>query len=231
MNIDLIKNKTIDTLNEVQSRGEVNTHLNHGIERPLTSDQIKQRDALLQDKRIHLNYPLTANTYMDKSMNHLLIHMKKLSLRVNYKLDKNFDRKKSNDNSIGGFNKVLNRVSFHCYFQKALGNNHCHYYLVIPPKHKLEDVIEVIREEWIKLDPRVQKMLDMNETVIGKNVILKEWFIKEFLLTNKTYSTWCKHLVDEDVKRYLGYSVREYIVDKDKMKVLKQEQFETYELI
>ena len=74
-------------------------------------------------------------------------------------------------------------------------------------------------------------MLDMNATVIGKNVILKEWFIKEFLLTNKTYSTWCKHLVDEDVKRYLGYSVREYIVDKDKMKVLKQEQFETYELI
>ena len=98
MNIDLIKNKTIDTLNAVQSRGEVNTHLNHDIERPLTSDQIKQRDALLQDKRIHLNYPLTANTYMDKSMNHLLIQMKKLSLRVNYKLDKNFDRRKSNDN-------------------------------------------------------------------------------------------------------------------------------------
>ena len=49
MNIDLMKNKTIDTLNAVQSRGEVNTHLNHDIERPLTSDQIKQRDALLQD--------------------------------------------------------------------------------------------------------------------------------------------------------------------------------------
>ena len=227
MNIDLMKNKTIDTLNAVQSRGEVNTHLNHDIERPLTSDQIKQRDALLQDKRIHLNYPLTANTYMDKSMNHLLIQMKKLSLRVNYKLDKNFDRRKSNDNSSDG----LNRISFHCYFQKSLGNHHCHYYLVIPPKHKIEDVIEVIREEWVKLDPRVQKMLDMNETVIGKNAILKEWFIKEFQLTNKTYSTWCKHLVVEDVKRYLGYSVREYIVDKDKMKVLKQEQFETYELI
>jgi hypothetical protein len=33
MNIELIKNKTIETLNEVQSRGEVNTHLNHDIER------------------------------------------------------------------------------------------------------------------------------------------------------------------------------------------------------
>jgi hypothetical protein len=164
---------------------------------------------------------------MNKSMKHLLIQMKKLSLRVNYKLDKNFDRWNSNDISLGG----LNRVSFHCYFQKCLGNNHCHYYLVIPPKHKIEDVIKVIREEWVKLDPRVQKMLDMNQTVIGKNAILKEWFIKEYQLTNKTYSTWCKHLVDGDVKRYLGYSVREYIVNKDDMKVPKNDQYETYEPI
>ena len=227
MNIDLIKNKTNKIMNEVHSRGEVNTHLDHKLERTLTSDQIKQRDALLQDKRVRLNYPLTANTYMNKSMKHLLIQMKKLSLRVNYKLDKNFDRWNSNDISLGG----LNRVSFHCYFQKCLGNNHCHYYLVIPPKHKIEDVIKVIREEWVKLDPRVQKMLDMNQTVIGKNAILKEWFIKEYQLTNKTYSTWCKHLVDDDVKRYLGYSVREYIVNKDDMKVPKNDQYETYELI
>jgi len=227
MNIDLIKNKTNKIMNEVHSRGEVNTHLDHKLERTLTSDQIKQRDALLQDKRVRLNYPLTANTYMNKSMKHLLIQMKKLSLRVNYKLDKNFDRWNSNDISLGG----LNRVSFHCYFQKCLGNNHCHYYLVIPPKHKIEDVIKVIREEWVKLDPRVQKMLDMNQTVIGKNAILKEWFIKEYQLTNKTYSTWCKHLVDGDVKRYLGYSVREYIVNKDDMKVPKNDQYETYELI
>lgn len=227
MNIDLIKNKTNKIMNEVHSRGEVNTHLDHKLERTLTSDQIKQRDALLQDKRVRLNYPLTANTYMNKSMKHLLIQMKKLSLRVNYKLDKNFDRWNSNDISLGG----LNRVSFHCYFQKCLGNNHCHYYLVIPPKHKIEDVIKVIREEWVKLDPRVQKMLDMNQTVIGKNAILKEWFIKEYQLTNKTYSTWCKHLVDGDVKRYLGYSVREYIVNKDDMKVPKNDQYETYEPI
>ena len=228
MNIDLIKNKTKEIMNAVHSRGEVNTHLDHEQERTLTFDQIKLRDALLQDKRVHLNYPLTANTYMNKSMKHLLIQMKKLSLRVNYKLDKNFDRKKSNDNSIGGFN----RISFHCYFQKSLGNNHCHYYLSnIPPKHKIENVIKVIREEWIKLDPRVQKMLDMNQTVIGKNAILKEWFIKEYQLTNKTYSTWCKHLVDGDVKRYLGYSVREYIVNKDDMKVPKNDQYETYEPI
>ena len=227
MNIDLIKNKTKEIMNAVHSRGEVNTHLDHEQERTLTFDQIKLRDALLQDKRVHLNYPLTANTYMNKSMKHLLIQMKKLSLRVNYKLDKNFDRWNSNDISLGG----LNRVSFHCYFQKCLGNNHCHYYLVIPPKHKIEDVIKVIREEWIKLDPRVQKMLDMNQTVIGKNAILKEWFIKEYQLTNKTYSTWCKNLVNEDVKRYLGYSVREYIVNKDDMKVLKNDQYETYECI
>ena len=227
MNIDQIKNKTKEIMNAVHSRGEVNMHLDHALERTLTSDQIKQRDALLQDKRVRLNYPLTANTYMNKSMKHLLIQMKKLSLRVNYKLDKNFDRWNSNDISLGG----LNRVSFHCYFQKCLGNNHCHYYLVIPPKHKIEDVIKVIREEWVKLDPRVQKMLDMNQTVIGKNAILKEWFIKEYQLTNKTYSTWCKHLVDGDVKRYLGYSVREYIVNKDDMKVPKNDQYETYELI
>ena len=81
MNIELIKNKTIETLNEVQSRSEVNTHLNHDIEGLLTSDQTKQRDALLQDKRVHLNYPLTANTYMNKSMKHLLIQMKKLLTR------------------------------------------------------------------------------------------------------------------------------------------------------
>ena len=227
MNIDQIKNKTKEIMNAVHSRGEVNTHLDHALERTLTSDQIKQRDALLQDKRVRLNYPLTANTYMNKSMKHLLIQMKKLSLRVNYKLDKNFDRWNSNDISLVG----LNRVSFHCYFQKCLGNNHCHYYLVIPPKHKIEDVIKVIREEWIKLDPRVQKMLDMNQTVIGKNAILKEWFIKEYQLTNKTYSTWCKNLVNEDVKRYLGYSVREYIVNKDDMKVPKNDQYETYEPI
>ena len=227
MNIDQIKNKTKEIMNAVHSRGEVNTHLDHEQERTLTFDQIKLRDALLQDKRVHLNYPLTANTYMNKSMKHLLIQMKKLSLRVNYKLDKNFDRWNSNDISLGG----LNRVSFHCYFQKCLGNNHCHYYLVIPPKHKIEDVIKVIREEWVKLDPRVQKMLDMNQTVIGKNAILKEWFIKEYQLTNKTYSTWCKKLIDADIKRYLGYSVREYIVNKDDMKVLKNDQYETYELI
>jgi hypothetical protein len=74
-------------------------------------------------------------------------------------------------------------------------------------------------------------MLDMNQTVIGKNAILKEWFIKEYQLTNKTYSTWCKNLVNEDVKRYLGYSVREYIVNKDDMKVPKNDQYETYEPI
>ena len=36
---------------------------------------------------------------------------------------------------------------------------------------------------------------------------------------------------DGDVKRYLGYSVREYIVNKDDMKVPKNDQYETYELI
>ena len=213
MNIDLIKNKSIDTLNEVQSRGEVNTHLNHDIERPLTTDQIKVRDALLQDKRINLNYPFTANTTMDKSMNHLLIQMKRLSLRVNTKLDKKFDRWRTNDNTIGGFNhKINNRISFHCYFQKSLGNNHCHYYLSnIPPKHKLEDVIRVIEEQWFLLDPIKDKD--------GLPCRLKP------------YSTWTKHLVNEDIKRYLNYSVREYIVNKDDMKVVKQDQYETYEMI
>ena len=47
----------------------------------------------------------------------------------------------------------------------------------------------------------------------------------------KTYSTWCKKLIDADIKRYLGYSVREYIVNKDDMKVLKNDQYETYECI
>ena len=228
MNIELIKNKTIETLNEVQSRGEVNTHLNHDIERPLTSDQIKQRDALINDESIRLDRPLTANTYMNKSMNHLLIQMKKLSLRVNSRLDKNFDRY-SDDKSATG----LNRISFYCYLQKALGNNHIHYYLVIPIKHKIEDVIKVIREEWVKLDPRVQKMLDdkKNKKVIGTNPLLKEWFIEQFKMTNKTYTTWDKQLPNEDVKRYLGYSVREYVVDKDMKKLPQKERFETFEMI
>jgi hypothetical protein len=98
----------------------------------------------------------------------------------------------------------------------------------------LAKVIEVIREEWVKLDPRVQKMLNdkKNKKVIGTNLSLKKWFIEQFKMTNKSYSIWHKTLdTDEDVKRYLGYCVREYVVDKDMKKLPKKEQFETFEFI
>ena len=82
---------------------------------------------------IMLNQPLTANTNKNISLQHILIQMKKLSLRVNAKLDKNFDRWGSADTNLqysdmlsrGLVSKYYpNRVSFWCYFQKAFNNNH-----------------------------------------------------------------------------------------------------------
>jgi len=183
-------------------------HTPHHKEIELTKDQEQMRlDMLKKGHIIRLNEPLTANTNKNISLQHILIQMKKLSLRVNDKLDKNFDRwgnkrSKFNDKEIGG----LNRVSFWCYFQKAFNNNHIHFYLTLPTKHNLAKVIEVIREQWSKLDTTPDR--------------------------DKPYSLWHKTLdTDEDVKRYLGYCVREYVVDKDMKKLPKKEQFETFEFI
>ena len=187
-------------------------HTPHQKEIELTKDQEQMRlDMLKKGHLIMLNQPLTANTNKNISLQYILIQMKKLSLRVNDKLDKNFDRwgnkrNKFNDKEIGG----LNRVSFWCYFQKAFNNNHVHFYLTLPTKHNLAKVIEVIREEWLKLGVEI--------SVLGRD--------------ETRYSLWHKTLdTDEDVKRYLGYCVREYVVDKDMKKLPKKEQFETFETI
>ena len=208
MNTELIKNKTIEPLNEVQSRGEVNTeHTPHHKEIELTKDQEQMRLSMLKKGHIiRLNEPLTANTNKNISIQHILIQMKKLSLRVNDKLDKNFhrwgnERNKFNDKDLLGFN----RISFWCYFQEAFDNNHIHFYLTLPTKHNLAEVIEVIREQWLKLDATPDR--------------------------DKSYSIWHKSIRDEDVKRYLGYCVREYVVDKDMKKLPKEKRFETFEFI
>ena len=66
--------------------------------------------------------------------------------------------------------------------------------------------LKIIKEEWLKLDTTPDR--------------------------DKPYSLWHKTLdTDEDVKRYLGYCVREYVVDKDMKKLPKKEQFETFEFI
>ena len=178
-------------------------HYPHHKVRILTKDQEQMRiNMLMKGHIIRLNEPLTANTNKNISLQQILIQMKKLSLRVNDKLDKNFHRwgnkrNKFNDKEIGG----LNRVSFWCYFQEAFNNNHIHFYLTIPTKHNLARVIEVIREQWSKLDTTPDR--------------------------DKPYSIWHKSIPDEDVKRYLGYCVREYIVDKDD----KDKGVETFEVI
>ena len=181
-------------------------HYPHHKVRILTKDQEQMRiNMLMKGHIIRLNEPLTANTNKNISLQQILIQMKKLSLRVNDKLDKNFHRwgnkrNKFKDKDIGG----LIRVSFWCYFQEAFNNNHVHFYLTIPTKHNTARVVEVIREQWSKLDAT----------------------------TDRAYSIWHKTLdTDEDVKRYLGYCVREYVVDKNMKKLPKEKRFETFELI
>ena len=217
MNTELIKNKTKEIMNAVHSRGEENTeHTPHHKEIELTKEQEHMRLYMLKKGHIiMLNQPFTANTNKNISLQHILIQMKKLSLRVNAKLDKNFDRWGNADTNLNYTDMLTrglvskyypNRVSFWCYFQKAFNNNHIHFYLTLPTKHNLAKVIEVIREQWSKLDTTPDR--------------------------DKPYSLWHKTLdTDEDVKRYLGYCVREYIVDKDMMKLPKKERFETFEFI
>jgi len=205
MNKDLIKNKSIDTLNGVQSRGEVNTHLDHQIESPLTSDQKRLSESLIKysnyDGGIKLNLPLTANTNKNMSMKNVLILMKKLSLRVNYAIDKNFYR----SNKITDITRLSSsRISFWCFFQESWNNNHVHFY-ISTTRTNLADVVKEIEKQWLKLDTQPNR--------------------------SSPHTIWNKTLVDADVRRYLGYSCREYIVDKDMQKRPKNEQYESFEPI
>jgi hypothetical protein len=118
----------------------------------------------------------------------------------------NYDFDKNFTRTTGDTEQVgLNRISFFCFFERAWNNDHVHFYIQSPTDYTSADILKSIKKHWKKLD----KEPDRED---GNTV-------------------WHKNIVDADVKRYLDYSVKGYVVDKDMALLPKNEQYETFEMI
>ena len=92
-----------------------------------------------------------------------------------------------------------------CFFERAWNNDHVHFYIQSPTDYTSADIFQSIKKHWKKLDKEPNR--EDGNTV------------------------WHKNIVDADVKRYIDYSVKGYVVDKDMALLPKDEQYETFEMI
>ena len=52
--------------------------------------------------------------------------------------------------------KLNTRVIFYSFPQLAFNNTHSHIYLSVPPKYDFDSVVNIMKDEWKKLDDRDQ---------------------------------------------------------------------------
>ena len=107
----------------------------------MNKEQLK--NALINSKVNTLEY-VVASLRMNKPIKYLIKKLDTLNYAINYKLNR-YSLKK---------NSKFPRVEFYCFNQYAKNNTHSHIYVSVPPCYEYEDVINLMKREFIKLDHR-----------------------------------------------------------------------------
>jgi len=110
----------------------------------MNREQLKK--ALLQDELINTNECVVASIRMNKPIKYLIKKLGNLNYAINYRLNR-YSLKK---------NSKFPRVGFYCLNQYSFNNTHSHIYLSVPPCYDYEDVINLMKREFIKLDHRTK---------------------------------------------------------------------------
>ena len=110
----------------------------------MNREQLKK--ALLQDELINTNECVVASIRMNKPIKYLIKKLGNLNYAINYRLNR-YSLKP---------NSKFPRVGFYCLNQYSFNNTHSHIYLSVPPCYDYEDVINLMKREFIKLDHRTK---------------------------------------------------------------------------
>jgi len=116
----------------------------------MNKEQLK--NALINSKVNTLEY-VVASLRMNKPIKYLIKKLDTLNYAINYKLNR-YSLKK---------NSKFPRVEFYCFNQYAKNNTHAHIYVSVPNCYEYEDVVNLMKREFIKLDHRKKPKFDIHK--------------------------------------------------------------------
>ena len=89
---------------------------------------------------------------MNKPIKYLIKKLDTLNYAINYRLNR-YSLKKSSK---------FPRVEFYCFNQYAEGNTHSHIYVSVPNCYDYNEVINLMKREFIKLDHRKKPKFEIH---------------------------------------------------------------------
>ena len=149
-------------------------------------DQERLKNALLLDKRINTKQVVVASMRTNQSIKLLSAKLDKLNYIVNYRLNRYFPKRNSNK-LIKFLKNMLNldaRVIFYSFPQLAFNNTHAHIYSSIPPKYDFDRVINIMKDEWHKLDDRTDIKFDIHVETVQFEERYASYSVREFDIYN-----------------------------------------------
>ena len=115
----------------------------------MNKEQLK--NALINSKVNTLEY-VVASLRMKKPIKYLSKKLDTLNYVINYRLNR-YSLKK---------NSKFPRVEFYCFNQYARNNTHSHIYLKVPSCYDYEEVVKLMKKEFIKLDHRKKPKFEIH---------------------------------------------------------------------
>ena len=115
----------------------------------MNKDQLTKE--LIESKVNTLEY-VVASLRLNKPIKYLIKKLDTLNYVINYRLNR-YSLKK---------NSKFPRVEFYCFNQYAEGNTHSHIYVSVPNCYDYNEVINLMKREFIKLDHRKKPKFEIH---------------------------------------------------------------------
>lgn len=149
-------------------------------------DQETLKNALLLDNRINTKQVIVASMRTNQSIKLLSAKLDKLNYIVNYRLNRYFPKRNSNKliKFLKGILKLNTRVIFYSFPQLAFNNTHAHIYLSVPPKYDFDSVVNMMKDEWKKLDDRFDVKFDIHSETVQFEERYASYSVREFDIYN-----------------------------------------------
>ena len=115
----------------------------------MNKEQLKNE--LIKSKVNTLEY-VVASLRMNKPIKYLIKKLDNLNYAINYRLNR-YSLKN---------NSKFPRVEFYCFNQYARNNTHSHIYLKVPSCYDYDEVVNLMKREFIKLDHRKKPKFEIH---------------------------------------------------------------------
>ena len=80
-------------------------------------------------------------------------------------------------------------MSFYCFNQYAFNNTHSHIYLAVPSNYDFDEVVDIMKQEYPKLDDRSNPKFDIYSAPVRFADKYAEYSVREF--NNDDTNTFC----------------------------------------